>query len=251
MSEQPKNGRGLTKTISEYLGIQSSQMSQIMSGDRDFTEEQALSLTRFMGLRPFETEYFLNLVRFERAGTQDLKNYYKTNLQKMKTSASDLKQRLNPDRVLTDTEKAVFYSSYLYSAIRLTTTIGKGQTLGGLAERYGLPVEKTAEILSFLVDCGLCQEKDGLYALGSQQTHVGRESPFMARHSHNWRVKALDKTHQLKAEELQFTCPISLDEKTFHKIRELLVQSINQSIDHVKASEPTGVACLLVDLFWV
>lgn len=252
ISEQPRKGRGLMKTMAEYLLLSPSQFSQILTEDRDFSEEQALSLGKFMGLRDLELEYFLTLVKIERASSQDLKNHYKQAAQKIRESSLDLKQRINQDRILTDAEKSVFYSSYIYSAIRLESSVGEGRSLGWLAEHFDLPLEKMADMVGFLVGCGLCNEKNGLYTPGTQHTHVDRNSPYLVRHHHNWRIKALEKSHRISDKELQFTGPVSVDAETFNEIRETLVKLISQSIEKVKAGErPEGAACLLMDWFWV
>ena len=248
---QPKNGRGMVKLIADFLNVNASLVSQIISGTRDFSEEQAYALTRFMGLRPLEIEYFMSLLHVARAGSAELKKHYQEKSQKLKESSLDLKQRIGQDRVLSDYDKSIFYSSYVYSAVRLAATIGEGQTVFDISERLELPRELVVEVLSFLVEKDLCVEENGIYKMGSQHTHVGRGSPFLPRHHHNWRIRSLNKSHLLTDKEIQFTGPVSIDEQGFNEIRESLVDIISRSIERVKKSEPTGLACLLIDWFWV
>ena len=73
LQNQPKKGRGGIKKIAELLNIDSSQVSQVLSGKKTFTEEQALKVTHFCNLNELESDYFLCLVKIERAGTTDLK----------------------------------------------------------------------------------------------------------------------------------------------------------------------------------
>lgn len=251
IEQQPKKGRGLVKAMGEYLGIDPSQVSQVLSGTKDFMEEQAILLSRFIGLNELETDYFLTLVKMERAGTKVLKDHYSKKLIELKTQSLNFKKRVNHDRILTDYEKSVFYSSYLYSAIRLSTSIGNGQTISEIAERFQLPREKVSSILNFLLESNLCTEKEGKYILGTQHTHVERGSPFLPRHHHNWRVKALERTDSISDQELQFTGPVSISKEDFQAVRELLIEVISKSLDKVKQSDPTDVACLLVDWYWL
>jgi uncharacterized protein (TIGR02147 family) len=251
ISQQPRKGRGLVKAIGEYLRVDPSQVSQVLSGSKDFTEEHALLVSKFVGLGELETDYFLALVKIERAGSKILKDHYRQKRDKLKTESLNLSQRVNQDRILSDFEKSVFYSSYLYSAIRLSTSIGDGQGTSEIAERFQISREKASEILNFLLSTNLCEEKNGKYALGTQHTHVERGSPFLPRHHHNWRVKALERTDSMTDQELQFTGPVSLSEKDFNAIRELLVEAISRSLSKVKESEPSDVACLLIDWFWL
>ncbi len=251
IESQPKRGRGLVKAIGEHIGIDPSQVSQVLSGTKDFTEEQSILVCQFVGLNELETEYFLTLIKIERSGSKTLKDHYKKKLEKLKEQSLNLKERVNQDRILTDFEKSVFYSSYLFSAVRLSTSIGDGQTISDIAEHFQLPREKVSSILNFLLDSNLCAEKNGKYVLGTQHTHVERGSPFLPRHHHNWRVKALQRTDSITNEELQFTGPVSISREDFQTVRELLVEVISKSLDKVKKSEPTDVACLLIDWFFI
>lgn len=251
ISQQPRKGRGLVKAIGEHLGIDPSQVSQVLSGTKDFTEEQVLPLARFMGLNELETEFFLTMIKIERAGTKVLKDHYLKRLEKLKTESLNLKERINQDRILGDYEKSVFYSSYLYCAIWLSTSIGDGQSLSEISERFQLPRDKVASILNFLVETQLCLENNGNYSLGTQHTHVERGSPFLSRHHHNWRIKALESTESIAEEEMQFTGPVSISKKDFLVVRELLLEAISNTLKKVKQSEPSDVACLLIDWFWL
>jgi uncharacterized protein (TIGR02147 family) len=251
IASQPKKGRGLVKAISEHLGVDPSAVSQVLSGDRDFTEEHAILVSQYVGMNEIEAEYFMTLVKIERAGSVTLKKHYQKKRDDLKTASLDLKSRVKQDRILTDTEKAVFYSSYLYSAIRMTSSIGEGTTAAEIAERFQIPREKAAKILNFLTETNLCKEEKGRIQVGTQHTHVEKNSPFVSRHHHNWRVQALQKTESLTDKELQFTGPVSISKEEFAVVREVLVEAINKSLARVKESDPSDVACLLIDWFWI
>jgi len=251
IKSQPRKGHGFIKSLAEYIGIDPSQVSQVLSGGKDFTEEQALLVTRYVGFNDIESEYFLTLVKIERAGSELLKNYYKKRKEELKKASLNLKERLNQDRILTDYDKSVFYSSYIYSAIRLYTSVGDGKTIVQLCDRLDLSRERVLEIINFLVETKLIQENNGKFVLGTQHTHLEKGSPFLIRHHHNWRIKALEKSYSIKDSELQFTGPVSINKDDFLAIRELLVGVISKSLEKVKKSEPTDVACLLIDWFWL
>lgn len=249
IEQQPKRGRGLIKAMAEHLDADPSQVSQVLSGSKDFTEEHALLLCQFVGLNDLETEYFLTLIKIERSGTALLAEHYRKKRDKLKAESLNLSKRVNHDRILSDYEKSVFYSSYIYSAIRLSTSIGEGKTIGEVCELFQVSREKAAGILRFLSETNLCKEENGRYQMGTQHTHIERDSPFLTRHHHNWRIKALHRTDALSEQELQFTGPVSIGENEFQEIRELLVEAVNKALKKVKASEPTALACLLIDWF--
>ncbi len=72
-------------------------VSQVMAGSKDFTLEQAKKVAEYFVLPKFETDYFLLLVQIERAGTQDLKNYFREKRDEIKKESLKIsKRRLNP-----------------------------------------------------------------------------------------------------------------------------------------------------------
>ncbi len=251
ISTQPKNGRGLIKAIGEHLGVDPSQISQILSGTKEFTEEQAILTAKFIGLNELETDYFLHLVKIDRAGHHVLADYYRKKRDQLKSESMNLSQHVQQDRILTDFEKATFYSSYLFSAVRLSTSIAGEQTVSDVSERFNIPLDRAASILNFLCATNLCQEENGRFTLGTQHTHIDRASPLVGRHHTNWLLKAIEKTNSLSEEELQFTGPVSLSREDFRSIRETLVNVISSSLKKVKNSEPEEVAVLLIDWFWL
>lgn len=208
-------------------------------------------LCRYLGLNEIESDFLLTLIKVERAGSIILKEYYIQKLKTLKEKSLDLKERVSSDRILTDYEKSVFYSSYIYSGVRLTASIGDGLSLTEVAERFQLSREKAAEILNFLATTNLIKEREGRFVLGTQHTHIERGSPFLSKHHQNWRIRALEQTERTTDRELQFTGPVSISRKDFDSVRELLVEVIAKSIDKVKASDPEDVACLLIDWFWL
>ena len=210
-----------------------------------------MRVTQYIGLAELETEYFLNLVQINRAGSKALREHYQRRREQIKQTSLNVKEHIPKARELSDYEKSVFYSSYIYSAIRLSTSIGKGLSLNEIIDRFDLPRERVIKILQFLLSTNLCREQDGRYVMGEQMTHIDRSSPLLLRHHHNWRVKALERSENLSDEELQFTGPVSLSAQDFKLIRAQLVAIINQSLETVKKSEATNVACLLIDWFWI
>lgn len=76
IQSRPKRGRGIKKALAEYLRCKTSLISAILSGDRDFSLDQAIKASKFFSLTPDERDFFIFLVGKERAATQELKDYY-------------------------------------------------------------------------------------------------------------------------------------------------------------------------------
>jgi Domain of unknown function (DUF4423) len=153
---------------------------------------------------------------------------------------------------LSDQERAIFYSSPLYTAIQVYTSLGsKGKSLDEICSRFDLTRKQAAEMLKFLVEAGLCAESDGRYTMGIQKTHLGHGSPYLPRHHSNWRVRAIQRSEDLLESELMYTAPVSLSKKDFENLREEMAIFIKKFLDRVHASEAEEIACLNLDFFWI
>lgn len=242
-------GRGEFRRIADQLKIHTTLVSQIFNGKKSLTEEQASNLCAYMGLNALETDYFLKLVQFERAGNEALRAIYRRHLQAIRNQSQEIKSRVPESKQLTEQDRAVYYSSWQYSFVRLLTSIEDFRTPERIAGRLNLSLSRVQEILSFLVSRGLCLQKDGIYRRTDQNTHVGADDALVKRHHQNWRVKALELQERLRIDDLVFTAPVSLSEEDFEKIREILLNTISEIAKTVEKSPSKNIAYLGID--WI
>lgn len=251
IKNQPRKGRGILKSWSELLRVEPSILSQIFAGSRDLNPDQVFELQIYMGLGELEAEYFSVLVQIEKATTFKLKNHLKLKLNRIKKDSLDLSKRIVHEKVLTEEQKSIFYSSWIYSAIRNATSLNTGQTIENLCKLFNLPRNKVVEIVRFLVNAALIKEELGLYKIGPQRTHLDKNSPHIVKHHTNWRLKAIERAELLSNDELMFTGPLTISKKDFFKFREQIVILINNLSEIVKDSEAEELAVFQVDLFWM
>lgn len=252
IAEQPRKGRGVVSNLARHLGVSSTLVSQILHGDKHFSLEQAEGVTIYMGLSEMDTDYFLLLVHLARAGTKSLQQYYEKKITTLRSEATNLVSRVKPERLLTDQEKSVFYSSPLYTAIFLYTTLGdKGQSIEDICKRFELPRAKIVEVLRFLTETGICFEENGRYKMGMQSTHVEQGSPHLLNHYRNWRIRAIQQSETLSEEELMYTAAVSLSYEDFKDLREDMVTFIKEFLRRTHASPAEEIACFNLDFIWM
>ncbi|MGZ3695243.1 MAG: DUF4423 domain-containing protein [Bdellovibrionota bacterium] len=248
----PHKGRGEASRIAKFLGISSTLISQILSGDRQLSPEQGELLVEYLSLRPLEADYFLFLLQHERAGTARLREYWRKKIEKIRNESKILVNRIDRQKVFSESEKAVFYSSPLYSAVRLyTSTRERGRSIEEVAERFSLSRSKVAKIMTFLVETGLVVEEKGYFKMGPQSTHLENGSPHLIKHHSNWRIKAVQYADDLNESELMFTSPASLSKEDFDKLREKMVLFIGEFLKSAQASPAEEIACFNMDFFWI
>jgi len=206
-------------------------------------------MAQFMGLSQLEQDYFITLVSFDRAGTEDYKSYIKLKLDLVRQKSQDIKNRVGPDNELSLEDQALFYSSWKYSAIRLLTSFPSCREVQDISEQLKLPRSQVADIVDFLVSRGLSlRGKEGLQ-LGPTVTHLGNESRFTKGHQSEWRLKAIDNLSERKPTDLHYTGLMALSESVALEIREELIKLIEESIKKVKPSSSEKLNCMNLDWF--
>lgn len=251
MEGLPGKGRGQVNKMADYLGVNSTLISQILTYRRDFSLEQAEMLCEYFGLSQLEAEYFMLLVEKERAGTQRLKDFFHRKIVKLKKESQEIKNRVPESKTLNDQERAIFYSSALYSSIRTFCSIGEGKSLEEICERFHVSREKATDVIQFLLGTGLLRQNKSLYAHGAQRTHLEQGSPYLPKHHANWRMKAIQRSEDLSASELMFTAPISIGRKEFELLKEDFLQLIQKVYSRVGETTPEEIACVNIDFFWI
>lgn len=250
IKSKPNGGRGELLKISKHAKLHTTSLSQILKGDRVISMEHALSLAEYFGLSEAETRYFLLLIQYDRAATKELKAHLKKQIDESKSEHTELVRVLNRDRVLSEHEKALFYSNWFFSGVRVLTSIPGFQSTDAIARRFGLSKQLVNEVVQFLLSTGLCEEKEGKLQPGPQYTHLESGSKFVSRHHSNWRLLAMNKHPTLSQEELAYTSPMSLSVNAAQEVREVLVEAVrkvNQIRENSVSCETTF--CLNLDWF--
>ena len=249
--EKRKSIKGFSRKLAEYLNVHPTLISQILNADKDFTEEQMLSVCEFMGIAKLESQYLLILLQKERAGSKKLKDYFDELKLQIRKESLQLSKRVTKDRQLTEAEKAIFYSNWTYSAVQLLSTLEEKITFERVCEKLNLAPQRAREILDFLKYIQLVKEENGNLKPGAVSTHLEKSSPFLIKHHTNWRLKAIQAAENLSDQELMYTANFSISEKDFSRLREELVKTIQKFLTLVKDSPGEQIAQFNMDLFFI
>lgn len=243
--------RGALKDMAEYLGVHPTLISQILSGTKDFTEEQIFSVCEFLGIPNLESQYLWVLVQIERAGSVRLKKHYQETKAQLRKQSLQVSERVQRNRVLTDQEKSIFYSSWLYSAIHILTTLERKVDFEFICQRLQISAKRAREILDFLAEIQMVQEKDGYFTPGAASTHLEKNSAHIKKHHTNWRLKAIEACEDLSDEELMYSGNFSISKSDFAKLREEMLQTLQRFVKIVHDSPAEEIAQFNLDFFWI
>lgn len=249
LSERANRGRGEYGRLASFLRVSSVAISQIFRGERDLSVEQALATAKFLNLSHEEQDYFLLLVQFSRAGTKDLQLYYAGKIKSTQERRRELAARHEQKKKLSENVKAIFYSSWHYSAIRIASSVPGCHSVDQLAVRLQLNRAVVKEAVEFLVENDLCVSIPEGVTLGPTSTMLAPDSPFIHNHRRNLRLKGLEHLQKHTSEDLFYSGFVSLSRQDARLLRARLVDVVDQFIKTVKDSPAEEVACLNLDWF--
>lgn len=234
--------------MAQHTQIHQSYLSHVLHGNRHLSYEQALEVCHYLDFTDLERDYFCNLVLLERSGSEKLRRHLNDKLASLKAKSLELSQRVPHQKQLAPNEQAEFYSSWLYSAVRMyLSTADGGRTFDEVVKAFNLSRNKTEVILGFLLNTGLAEKENERYRLGTQATFISKDSKLLRQHHTNWRLKALELYENLSDEEMMFTGPLSVGEKDFTTCREILAKALSDISKIVRESDAETVACLSID----
>lgn len=249
IKDQPKGGRGQIRKMADHLRVSTTLLSQVLKGEKHFSLETAAELTDYLGLNDKETEYFILLIEHQRAGAFKLKQILAKKLEREQQNGAQLQNRLKKDRQLTDVEKMQFYSSWMYSGVRLLSALPEMSSAKVISDRLNVPLTLINDVIQFLLENNLCVLKNNKLTYGTYSTHIGKDSPFVVKHHQNWRLKGFQSMELRRDEDLFFTQPMALSLEAAEKIRLMLPGIIEEIHAIAGPSESETVRCINIDWF--
>ncbi|MEK6773601.1 MAG: TIGR02147 family protein [Bdellovibrionota bacterium] len=235
--------------LAKVAEVHPTFLSHILAGTKHLSLEQATLISDHIGHTKLEQDYFIIIINLDRAGNESLRKYWREKKSQLESQKNKLGERFDKHRQLTQDERAEFYSSWIYVAVWVSTSIDGKQSLSQIVERFKITRERAEDILIFLTKAGLCLEKGGFYSLNELHVHVPNESLFVVKHHMNWRMKAIQKMDTRTADELFFTSPMSIAKNDFDLIREKITKMVKEIVEVAKKSSAEEVVCLNIDFF--
>lgn len=252
LDEMPKRGHGQLRKWAARLRMHTTQLSQIMGGNRDLSEEQAVDLSDLLGMSELECEFFLELVRLARANSPRLRSRIQAHLKRLRDRSKEVSEHIPAQGIaLSPAEQAVFYSDWIYSAVRLLCSIDGVNSVDAIATYLGESNQRVRHALDFLTSVGLCEFSEGRYAMGPSRTHLNAESPLVRQLHANWRLRALAAVEKQDRQNLHYTSPMTVSREDAERIRMSLLNQIATIQKWVEPSKSESLICLNIDLFGV
>ncbi|MBT4761180.1 MAG: TIGR02147 family protein [Bdellovibrionaceae bacterium] len=245
---QPNKGRGLQSALANEIGCQQAYLSKILAKNADLSFDQAYGVCAYFILNDLETDYFVNLVLLQRAGTTNTKKYLKNKLKEITNKSQVLSQRIKEGYELNPKAQLIYYSNWLYAATHILTSIKEYATAEAIANKLAAPISKVKECLIFLEKNNLIIKKNGSYDVGQARIHLANENPLIVSHHRNWRLKALDHLTS-SPENLHYSSVVTFSKSDSHKVKEILIQAIEDVRKIAATAKDEAIYSYGVDFF--
>ena len=167
----------------------------------------------------------------------------------MKESRLNLKKRLRDTEDIPEKDQNRYYSAWFYSAIHIILSIPGYQDATKIAVHFNLPLELTISVINFLENCGLVESQNGAYVFTKKRIHLARESEFIQRHHINWRSQSLQSVEKNLTDDLHYSNVIAVSKNDYLKIKDIIVQAIEQARLVAVPSKEEVLCAMAVDIF--
>ena len=249
IADSPSKGRGVKLKMAEFLSCQTAFVSQVLNGNPNFSLEQGVKLNSFFEHTRDEARFFLLLLQLERAGSSDLKDFFKLEMKEILDIRSDLKNRLKIKNSLKAVDQQIYYSSWLYACIHMLVAIPEYRTSQAIARHLNLPREKVMEVLNFLEETALIQLNGAHYEIGITKIHLSKDSPQIQRHHTNWRMQAIRAIDINEAADLHYSTIVSMSRSDIPRVKEVLIKAIEECRLIIRDSKEEKCQSICIDFF--
>jgi len=221
--------RGQRSKLAAAIGCGTAFVSQVLQGNVHFSLEAMVTINEFLGHSEDEAHYFMLLAHLGRAGSKKLELYYLRQIQEIQKKRQIISTRIGKVAKVSEKDQLEYYSSWIYVAVYVSTSIKKIKSKSELARCLGLSVGKVSECLDFLERSGLIQNHSGGWEVTSRRIHLTKDSPLIARHHTNWRNRAIQALNDPCPEDTHFSGAWTLSEADVKKVKDIFLSAIEKS----------------------
>jgi uncharacterized protein (TIGR02147 family) len=243
--------RGRRSRLAEALRCQPAFVSRVLKGEADFSQEHGMVVNVFLDHRDEESEYFMVLLDYERAGTKPLKDFHYRKILQMRARRQIVSERIGVKKGLSEADQATYYSAWYFSAFHILLLVPEFRTPARLAERLKLPLTLVKDVLDFLLSVGLAVVDEKGYHPGLSRIHLRADSPMISKHHMNWRLRAMQGLEAKDPENLHYSGPICISKEVSTQIREMILRLLSEAEPLIRGAKDEEVYCLDIDFFKV
>lgn len=243
--------RGIKTRFAKALLVQPAYLSQVLARKYSLSLEQADFANQFFDHDSDEADFFLALVSRDRAGTPSLRRHFELQLKTLVKKRLQVTERIGRKAQVSEEAKGIYYSSWLYSAVRVSCTIPQLRTRQAIADKLNMPPEVIGKVLDFLVANQILEKKETRYEPRESWTSLDKESPHIIKHHTNWRNQAIQHLEAQTDQDLHYSGIFSLDLATALRAKDRFLDFLSKQVKDFETAPEEDLFSVGVDLFRV
>ncbi len=252
LADLEKHDRGGQRSaLARAMGCQPAYLSRVLNGDGDLSFEQMEAACRFFVLKPSESHFLISLLGENRAGTQQMKEFWRAQIKAAQKEHRELKGRLGLRDSLSEGEILTYYGSWHHSAIHIATSITEVQTVSALSEYLSLAEVVVRASLEFLVRAGLVEKKANRYVTTDRDIHLERGHAMVEKHHINWKLKSIETANRPDANAIRYTGVVTVSREDAERIKDLILEAVERTRQVVRESPEQILGCYNFEFFEV
>jgi uncharacterized protein (TIGR02147 family) len=228
--------RGHITKVSKITKCQSAYISQVFAHKANISLEQASLLADDLAFSLEEREFFFDLVSYERAGLESLRQFYRNKIMLKKEEKMNLTKRLSDNNIIEEEIEKQYYSHWAYAAIHIIVGIKEYSNIENISLKLELSKKFTAKVLADLESWSLISRNSNGYIPGKNTVHLGDQSPFLKTHHQNWRFKAIQAINEKVGEDLHYSSVTCINKEARDRIKQLILNCIEDFRKEIRSS---------------
>lgn len=243
--------KGLVSKIAEVCGCDRTYISQVLNGKAELLPDHMVRLTEYLGLTELESDYLINLLLKDRATSIAAKNIFEAKLKKIKDLEGDLSQQIknkkDAEEIISEEDKTLYYSNWLFSAIHILTSIENFQTVDSISKKMNCSETMVLQILKSLVDMSLVSKVKDKYVHSGKSMYLKRDASQIYSLHLQPRLESVKRSYEKN--DLHFTNIFSVSKEDVDKIRGQIMNLIEEQRSAVHASGSQTACVFCCDFF--
>lgn len=247
--EENRPTRGYLTRLAASAGCQPSFLSQVLHSHAHLTPDHAAGIAHALGFTELESDYFLELLLLERAGSSHLRKLCQRRLEKMRSSRADLNVRLATPVGLAPDVQSVIYSAWHWLAIYVLVSIPDYKSPQEISRRLGLSTTLVQGVLRSLEGFHLIRKTESGWQLTERNIHLPRDSHLTSTNHLNWRFRAITKIQEQDEGAFHYTAVQTLSRDDYERLKAMFLTFIQETREIVRSSPEEEIVCMALDFF--
>ncbi len=244
----PSRPRGMIKTVAQSIGCHSTFISQVLSGRGHFSHEQALLFCSHFKLSEEESEFFIDLLNRDRAGTSQAKLHFQRIINRKILERRSFQKRNKLQSVLKENQEVKYLASWIPSAVYGALHIPGLQTAKKIGDYLNLDTRVAEATLASLKSLNLVLLRKDNWVPTEHDLHISKDSAFAGHYHGSWRLKTASRLAELPRtiHQTHYSSVFAISNQVAEEIREVILRNLTDIRKKMVSapSEQLFVLCL-------